>query len=448
MNQEHLDLALRASHVLTMNASGRCLTPGFVGIRDGRVVSVEPYKHGMEAAWNPKRFLALDRHIVFPGLINAHTHLGMGFFRGIEDDLPLETWLKERVFPLEAALVTEELVYSASLLGMVQMLLSGTTTFVDMYYFEEATARAAERLGVRAFLGPGVLDMATPGVPDAETGLRRLEAFIERYLGHPRITPIVAPHAPYTCSDGTLKALSALRERFGLRATIHVQETSGELQESLQRFGKTPLERLEALGFLDPGVLCVHMVWLGAGDKEVLARARPAVAHCPNSNLKLGSGVCNVAELRDMGLLVGIGTDSVASNDSLDMVREMKTAALLQKALHADPSRMGAKETLGFATSEAAKALGMDSQLGSIEERKMADLVAVEIDTARDFPCHDPYAHLVYTLTGNHVSTVILAGEVAVFEGRLVNDPTEEALDTWQETASRVGRELERLKKG
>ena len=447
MSREPLDLALRASHVLTMDAFDRCLMPGFVGIRDGRIVSVEPYSAGMERSWSPKRFLSLDSHIVFPGLINVHTHLGMGFFRGIEDDLPLDAWLKKWIFPLEASIVTEEVVYAASLLGMVQMLLSGTTTFVDMYYFEEATARAAEKLGMRAFLGPGVLDMPTPGAPNAEAGNRMLEGFIERYSGHPHITPILAPHAPYTCSDSTLKGLRALKERFGLRATIHVQETQGELMEGLRRFGRTPLARLEKLGFLDPGVLCAHMVWLGAGDKDVLMRARPAVAHCPNSNLKLGSGFCNVSELRDIGLFVGIGTDSVASNDSLDMIREMKTAALLQKALHADPSRMSAKETLRLATSEASKALGIDDQVGSLEVGKKADLAAAKIDTVRDFPCQDPYAHLVYTLTGHHVSTVLLEGRVSVFEGCLVNDPTEEAFDAWQEASSRVRKELRRLRK-
>lgn len=443
MESKPLDLSIKARFVLTMDSSERCLQPGFIGIRDGKIARLEAYSPGMEESEKTGRFLNLDRHIVFPGLINAHTHLGMAFFRGIEDNLPLETWLQKRVFPLESRLIDEEVVYWASLLGMAQMLLSGTTGFVDMYYFEEATARAAERLRMRSFLGPGVLDFPTPDAPDPKKGLRRLEEFIERYLGHPRIHPIIAPHAPYTCSDNTLKALRDLRERYGLRATIHVQETQGELKESLNRFGVSPLERLERLGFLDPGVLLVHMVWLGERDKAVLKRNRPAIAHCPISNLKLGSGMCPVADLKELGISVGLGTDSVASNDSLDMIREMKAAALLQKALHADPSRMGAKEALAMATSEAARALGVHSELGSLETGKRADLAAVEIDTLRDFPCNDPYAHLVYTLTGQDVRFVILDGDVVIESGRFVSDPFQEAHEAWERAASRVKKELE-----
>lgn len=438
MNPKPLDLGIKAGFVLTMDAAARCLQPGFIGIQDGKIVCVETYNPGMEASKRLKRFLDLDGHIVFPGLINAHTHLGMGFFRGIEDDLPLDAWLQKRIFPLESRLVDEELVYLASLLGMAQMLLSGTTGFVDMYYFEEATARAAERMGMRAFLGPGVLDFPTPDAQDPKRGIERVEAFIERYVGHPKVCPIIAPHAPYTCSDDTLKALRGLKERYGLRATIHVQETQKELKESLDRFGVSPLERLEALGFLEPDVLCVHTVWLGERDKAVLKRNRPSIVHCPNSNLKLGSGFCDVVGLRGLGNLVALGTDSVASNDSLDMVREMKAAALLQKALYADPSRMGAKEALAMATSEAARALRVHEELGSLEVGKRADLVAVEIDTIRDFPCNDPYAHLVYTLTGQDVKVVILDGEVVVESGRLATDPFKDAKEAWERMASRV----------
>jgi 5-methylthioadenosine/S-adenosylhomocysteine deaminase len=351
--------------------------------------------------------------------VNLHCHVAMTLMRGFADDMPLQAWLGERIWPAEAKHVNDAFVHDGSLLGMAEMIRGGATCVNDMYFYPEATARAALRAGMRASLGIIAVEFPSAYAQDARGYLAKGLATRDDYRGEPLLSFCLAPHAPYTVADETLKRISVLAEEIDVPVHTHVHETRGEVEEGLAQHGVRPLERLRRLGLVGPRLVAAHAVHLEATEIELLAREGASVAHCPSSNLKLASGIAQVAAMRARGVRVGVGTDGAASNNRLDVMTEMRTAALLAKVASGDASAVSAHEALEMATLAGAQALGLGEAIGSIEPGKWADLAAVELGSLETLPCFDPVSHLVYSAGREHVTHVWVAGEPRLEERRL-----------------------------
>ena len=386
-------------------------------IHEGRVVAVEPraQTEGVQA----REVIELPRHVLIPGLVNAHTHAAMSLFRGLADDLPLQAWLKEHVWPAEAHFVAPEFVRDGTLLAIAEMLRGGTTCFNDMYFFPDETARVARETGVRACIGLVLLDFPSAWAQNADEYLSKGLKLHDDLRAHPLVTTAFAPHAPYTVSDAPLARVRTLAEELDLPIHMHVHETAHEVSEALSATGRRPLARLHALGLLSPRLLAVHMTQLDTAEIAQLAESGAHVLHCPESNLKLASGMCPVAALLEAGVNVALGTDGAASNNDLDMLAELRTAALLAKGVAGDPTVLPAPQALSIATLGGAKALGLDERIGSLAPGKEADVVALDLSGLSQQPVYDPLSQVVYTATREHVSDVWIAGRRVVYERRL-----------------------------
>lgn len=354
----------------------------------------------------------LDSHALIPGLINLHTHAAMSLMRGLADDLPLMTWLKEHIWPAEQRHVSADFVRDGSLLACAEMLRAGITCFNDMYFFPEATAEAVLASGLRAALGIIALEFPSPYAGDAEDYLRKGLAVRDAFKGEPRLTFTMAPHAPYTVSDRSLAKILTLADQLELPIHMHLHETADEIAGSLAEHKLRPLARLQALGLLGPGLIAVHMVHLNESEIELIARTGVHVAHCPSSNLKLASGIAPVAALLAAGVNVALGTDGAASNNRLDLLNEARTAALLAKGSTGDPTAVDAHQALAMATLHGARALGLDGRIGSLVPGKAADIVAVDLSGLETLPCYDVVSHLVYAAGREQVSHVWVDGEL------------------------------------
>lgn len=354
----------------------------------------------------------LDSHVLIPGLINLHTHAAMSLMRGLADDLPLMTWLKEHIWPAENRHVSADFVRDGSLLACAEMLRAGITCFNDMYFFPEATAEAVLASGLRAALGIIVLEFPSPYAGDAEDYLRKGLGVRDAFKGEPRLTFTMAPHAPYTVSDRSLAKILTLADQLELPIHMHLHETADEIAASLAENKLRPLARLEALGLLGPSLIAVHMVHLNESEIELIARTGVHVAHCPSSNLKLASGIAPVAALLAAGVNVALGTDGAASNNRLDLLNEARTAALLAKGSTGDPTAVDAHQALAMATLHGARALGLDGRIGSLVPGKAADIVAVDLSGLETLPCYDVVSHLVYAVGREQVSHVWVDGEL------------------------------------
>jgi 5-methylthioadenosine/S-adenosylhomocysteine deaminase len=357
-----------------------------------------------------------DRDIVAPGLVNAHGHAAMTLLRGVADDMELMDWLQNYIFPAEGGTVSEEFVRVGVRLAAMEMIRSGTTTFVDMYYFEQVAAEVVDEVGMRALLGETVIGFPVPDAADPDAALAYTRAFMQRWQDHPRITPAVAPHSPYTVEPETLRAAAALAREFGMPILIHLAETGDEVAQVAERFGVTPTGHLADLGLLGSDVVGAHGIWVDDGDIELLADTGTSLVHNPESNMKLSSGTMPVPALREAGVAVGLGTDGAASNNDLDMFGAMLVAALLQKHATGDPTALGAEAVLSMATIDGARALGLDDRVGSIEVGKRADVIVVDGDAPDLVPRYDPVSHLVYAARGGDVKATIVDGRV-LFEG-------------------------------
>jgi 5-methylthioadenosine/S-adenosylhomocysteine deaminase len=358
-----------------------------------------------------------------PGLINTHTHAPMVLFRGLADDVALTEWLNKFIFPAEAKTVSAEFVRAGTRLAALEMIQSGTTSFADMYYFEEEIAKETKAAGLRAVLGQTIIQFPVPDAKTPADGLARAELFIKAFKGDPLITPAVAPHAMYTLDGPTLKAARDMSKRLGVPTIIHLAETRDEVQTAQQRFKSSPVAYLDSLGFLGPGVLAAHGVWVSEADIAILKMRGVGISHNPESNMKLASGTAPVTAYLRAGIPLGLGTDGAASNNSLDMFESMKVASLLHKLITVDPRVVGARVALEMATIGGAKALGMDKQIGSLEKGKHADLIVVDMTSARQTPMYDPVSHLVYATHGDDVRTTVVGGKV------LMRDRTMTTLD-------------------
>lgn len=365
-----------------------------------------------------KILINAKEHLIMPGLINTHTHIPMTLFRGIADDLPLEKWLKEYIWPLEAKFIKPEFVYYSSLLGMAEMLLSGTTSFCDMYFFEEEIARACEETGLRGFITPGVLDFPTPSFKTSDEAIKRAEKFIQNYKNHPFIHPGIAPHAVYTCSLETLKKCGEISENYNTIFHIHLSETKNEYEDWIRKNGLSPIKYLEKNNLLNERTLAVHSVWLTDEDIEIIKEKKVKISHNPESNLKLGSGISPVKKFIQKGIIVSIGTDGAASNNNLDMFEAMRITALIHKGINMDPSILNARKVVEMATFHAAECLNF-KEIGTLEKGKRADIIIINMNAINTIPFYDPYSAIVYSLNSRQVEYVIVNGKIVVEKGEI-----------------------------
>lgn len=404
------DTLIKARQIIPVEPAGMVLTDHSVVVTDGRIADLLPTAQALEHYY-PTITVELDRHVLIPGLINAHTHAGMTLFRGIADDLPLMEWLKVHIWPAEQRWVSEEFTHDAVQLAIAEMLRGGTTCFNEMYYFPEVVARTSAQCGMRACVGLIVLDFPTPYAEGADDCLAKGLMVYDQYRDHPLIRTAFAPHAPYTVSDTALDRIRVLADELDLPVHIHLHETADEIRQSVERHGVRPIERLRALGLISPALLAVHMTQLEGHEIECLAAAGAHVIHCPESNLKLASGFCPSHRLLEAGVNVALGTDGVASNNDLDLIGEMRTAALLAKGVAADPTALPAHLTLRMATLNGARALGIAGEVGSIEIGKSADLAAITTDELETLPCYAPISQLIYATGRDKVTDVWIAGQ-------------------------------------
>ncbi|MFB3826218.1 MAG: amidohydrolase family protein [Bryobacteraceae bacterium] len=418
MAAEPADWLWTARYVVTMDAGRRVIENGAVAVRAGRIAGVGP-RAEIERRYQAGRRLDRPDALIAPGFINAHTHAPMSLLRGIADDLPLQTWLEKFIFPAEARNVSPEFVLWGTRLACLEMLLSGTTTFADMYYFEEVVAEAAREAGMRGVLGETIIGFPSPDAKTPDAALAYTEKFIRRFRKDPLIVPAVAPHAMYTNSDGVLRQSRALADRYGVPLLTHLSETKRENDESLAKRRTSPAAALDALGVLKGRTLAAHCVWLSDADIRLLKARGTGVAHCPSSNMKLASGVAPVVKMLAAGLAIGLGTDGPAgSNNDFDLLEEADLAAKLQKVVTLDPSAVPAQAALEMATIGGARALGMEREIGSLEAGKRADLITMRLDTPRAVPLYNVVSQMVYALKGGDVRDVMVEGRAVVSDGR------------------------------
>jgi 5-methylthioadenosine/S-adenosylhomocysteine deaminase len=374
------------------------------------------------------------QHLLIPGLINAHTHAGMNPMRGIANDLPLMPWLENHIWPLEARFLSQQFVADGTDLAMAEMIRCGTTCFNYMYFFPDVAAERVDRAGMRAAIGMILIDFPTAWAATPDDYLDKGLALHDAWRHHERITTIFAPHAPYTVSDKPLEKMRTYADEIEARVHMHIHETAGEITAALDRNGRRPLERLEALGLLTPNLLAVHMTQLNEAEIAGCAATGVHVIHAPESNLKLASGLCRVAQLRAAGINVALGTDSVASNNDLDMIGEMRTAALIGKVAAEDATALPADTVLEMATLGGARALGIHEQTGSITAGKAADLCAIDLGELETRPTFDPIATLVYSATRNQVTDTWVAGRALMRDRQLTTldrNALNYRVDTW-----------------
>lgn len=405
-----------------------------VAVHGGTIAALLPQAEA-HRRYVATRRVALEDHILIPGLINLHTHAAMTLMRGLADDVPLMDWLQRYIWPAETAHVSPQFVYDGTRLACAEMLLGGITCFNDMYFHPEAAARAAAEFGMRAVLGITALEFPTPYASDADDYINKGLAAREEWLEHPLVSFCLAPHAPYSVADASFRRILTLSEQMHLPIHCHIHETREEVAESRAQHAVAPLARLERLGLLGPGFIGVHGIHLDDSELARLAATGCTIAHCPTSNLKLASGIAPVARMRQLGINLGLGTDGAASNNRLDMFGEMRLAALLAKGSSGDATTLPAREVLRMATINGATALGIGDKTGSITPGKAADLVAVSLHGLHTRPCYDPVSQLVHAAGRECVTHVWVAGSCCVDNKTIVRgsqNDLESAIALWQ----------------
>ncbi len=417
---EQADWIWSARYVVTLDSGRRVIENGAVAVRGERIQAVGP-RAEIDRRFQARQRLDAPDSLIMPGLVNTHTHVPMSLLRGIADDLRLQDWLEKYIFPAEAKNVNPEFVRWGTRLGCLEMALSGTTTFADMYYFEDVVAGAAKEAGLRAVTGETILKFPAPDYKTPAEALAFTERFIQRFRNDPLIVPTVAPHALYTNQDDTVRAARALANRYGVPMLIHVSETAEELDTAGQERGASPVVLLDRLGAFSGRTVAAHAVWMDDGDLEILRDRGVGIAHCPSSNMKLASGVAPVKQMLAMGLAVGLGTDGPAgSNNDFDMFEEMDLAAKLQKVITRDPQAIPALQALEMGTIMGARVLGMEKEIGSVEAGKRADMITVRLDAPHAVPMFNVYSQLVYALKSSDVANVMINGRLVVRDRRML----------------------------
>lgn len=412
------DIVLSARFVVTMDGQRRVIRNGAVAIRGERIVAAGP-RAAIDRDWQPARRIDRPDGLLAPGLVNTHTHAAMSLFRGIADDLKLQDWLNRFIFPAEAKNVSSDFVRWGTRLACLEMLLSGTTTFTDMYYFEEVVAEVAKEAGMRGVLGETVIGFPVADAKTPADALAHTEKFLIRFRGDSLVTPAVAPHALYTNSDETLKAARALANRYSAPILIHLSETKKENDDNRAKRHQSPTETLNSLGFFNGRTVAAHCVWVDEKDMGILNAKKVGVAHCPSSNMKLASGAAPVVDLLKHGIAVGLGTDGPAgSNNDFDLFEEIDLAAKLQKLIRGDPEALPAAQAFEMATLGGARVLGLEKEIGSLEPGKRADMIALDLDAPNAVPMYDVYSQLAYALKASNVTDVIVNGREVVRDKR------------------------------
>lgn len=424
----NVDYLIQAGYLITMDKDLNMIRNGCVAVKDGEVIDTGTFGE-LSSRYSPQKVLGDKDKALLPGLINTHTHAAMVYFRGLADDLPLKEWLEDYIWPSEAKWLSEEFVRDAMELACLEMLKAGITTFNDMYFFVDTASMVVKSLGIRAVMGPGILDFPTPGGKDRDEYLKRAEDFILRWKGDTHITPSVAPHAIYTCSKETLQMAKSLAMKYNLTIHIHLSETEWEVQESIKKHNMRPVHYLDSFGFLDSNIISAHAVHLDKSEIEVFAEREVKVSHCVESNLKLASGIAPVKDMLRHGVKVTFGTDSAASNNDLNLLSELSTAAKLHKAISGDPTILDARTALLMATRWAGEALGLGDMIGSIEKGKRADLVMIDLNKPHLLPVYDIYSHIVYASRPSDICMVMVDGRILVNDGRLTIKDEDEILN-------------------
>ena len=411
---EPVDTIVSARYVVTMDAQRRVIENGAVAIRGERIVEAGT-RANIDKKYQAKNRIDEPAALIAPGLINTHTHAAMSLFRGIADDLRLQDWLTKFIFPAEAKNLSADFVRWGTRLACLEMLLSGTTTYVDMYYFEEVVAEETKAAGMRGLLGQSVIGFPVADAKTPADALRRTELFIQRFQNDPLIVPAVAPHAVYTNSDETLKAARTLANRYKVPFVIHLSETKKENDDLLAKRQMTPTQLLESIGAFNGWTIAAHGVWVSDADIAILKQRNVGIAHCPSSNMKLASGVAPLMKYLRAGVAVGLGTDGVAgSNNDLDMFEEMDLAAKLQKVTTGDPQALNARQAVEMATIQGARAIGMEREIGSLEAGKRADLITIGLNEPHAVPMYNVYSQLVYALKSSDVRNVMINGKMVL----------------------------------
>jgi 5-methylthioadenosine/S-adenosylhomocysteine deaminase len=442
---EKFDWGLRARFALPMQGGVHVEEDFFLGIRGTKIAHAGPFKKALQT--RSKKFIHAKNKVLLPGLINGHTHLAMTLFRGIEDDVPLKTWLFERIFPLENEFVAPDFVKTGTELAALECIRFGTTTIADMYFYPRTSIQVWEKAGLRGIFGQVFMSFPIP--EDKTLGPDRFARFDElhtRYKDHDRITIGLAPHAPYTCDDDLLKSIARKSAETGALVHIHLAEAESEVHESLKKHnGRTPTEHLDKIGFLGPRTLCAHAIHLTEKDRQILKRTGARVVHNPDSNLKLGSGVAPIAEYLREGVPVALGTDGSASNNDLSLFGAMDLATKAQKLTHRDNTAMKAAQALWMATQGGAEALNLGNQIGSLEVGKKADLVLIDLDFPHLQPVSDPISHLVYATQGLEVDTVFCNGRPLLRDKKFLTLKAEPVFKKAEAYRKKIARKVKEL---
>ena len=435
---QDLDVIVKNGTILTMDHENRLLEGGVVGVKDDTIKIVG--QMGQEKITG-KKVIDADGGIVLPGLINGHTHAAMSLFRGLADDLPLMDWLNNYIFPVESRM-DEDFVYVGTLLACAEMILSGTTTFCDMYLFEDEVAKAAKKAEMRCLVGEVLYDFDSPNYGTIENGFQYSESLINKWKDDPLVSIAVEPHSLFTCSPDLLQKANELALKYRVPLITHLAETVNELNDIKERYGRTPVEHLQALDLIGSHLIADHCVHLTEEEINVLAQAGVKAIHNPESNMKLASGIAPIPEMLRKDMIIGLGTDGCASNNNLDLFTEMDMAAKLHKLNTMDTTVMDATTVLRMATIEGAKALGMESMTGSLEEGKKADIIVVDIKKPHLTPMYNPFSHLVYAARGNDVVHTMINGKLVMEDRKLLGLELDEIMERAREKSRDVLRWL------
>lgn len=431
----NVDYIICGDYVLPMDERLTVIKDGAIAVRGPEILEVgtsdEIFKKYISDT-----IIKGERKVVFPGLINTHTHAAMVYFRGIADDLPLKEWLENYIWPAENRWLGPEFISDAVELACLEMLKGGVTTYNDMYFYEDAAGKSAKKIGMRAVLGVGILDFPSKSASTTDEYFANAESFIKDWKGDEMITPCIAPHALYTCGPESLKRARQVADKYDIPIHIHLSETKWEVNEIKNRYRMTPVEYLDSLGFLDEKVLAAHCIWVEDDEIDLLAKRKVGVSHCMESNLKLASGFAPVVTMLMAGIKVTFGTDGAASNNDLNILSEMSTTAKVHKALSNNPTVLDAKTVLLMATKWSAEVLGLGDKIGSIEKGKIADIVIINLKKPHLTPMYDIYSHIVYAAMASDVDTVMVNGKVVVNNSKLCTGDEEKILakaKEWQE---------------
>ena len=439
-----VDLLVRDASIVTMDPERHVLENGYIAVRGDQIYalgrnSANDFPKGLIA----KQTIDASGKLMIPGLINGHTHIPMVLMRGLVDDVVLDVWLRKYIFPAEAHNVSEDFVRWGSRLALAEMIRGGTTTFADMYYFEDVEAEETKAAGLRGFLGETWLDFPAPDNKNEAEMIAYTEKFLKKWQGDPLVHASVAPHSIYTCSEKTLKDSAALARKYHAPILIHVAEMRKEYVDSIEKNGATPVQYLERIEFLGPDVLAAHCIWTDYTDMKILAERQVGCVHNPSSNMMLASGVAPVVDQRAAGVRVGLGTDGPAgSNNDLNMMEEMDLAAKLQKTYRVDPRALGARGALEMATIEGARALHMEKEIGSLETGKKADFAILTLNVPNAVPMFDEYSQIVYALKASEVQTVVVGGKTLLKDGKLLTIDEAAAMAKAKEYGKKVAASL------